>query len=179
MILKRGWLGGETLEIGDFTILSTDFRHIYSNVQPLGLCEMRRSSRVIIGCKSFKSLARSLAAPKKNPNNMVHCSGGDLPSFSATVIYRPDLRLPSLIEEPAQLHLIYETADASRPNNPVPKPSLGHTRKIYVYSLSGDPFGHVAKDERPNLHRDDWRINQFKVCTLTHDPCRLSPAKMN
>jgi hypothetical protein len=109
---------------------------------------------------------------------MVLRSGSELSSSSANIIRSPDLHLLSLTEELAQPPLIYE-AHASRPNDPVPSPSLdGRTRKLNVSTLSSDPYGYGAEDERPNLHRDDGRIRQFKVYTVSYDPCRLSSAKM-
>ena len=83
---------------------------------------------------------------------------------SATLIYRPELCLLLLTEEPAQPQLNYEAADASRPNDLVPSPSIDRR------TLSDDSYGHLAEDERPNLHRDGGSIRQHKVRT-PYDPC--------
>ena len=133
--------------------------------------EVRPCGHRLTVSKALKACQEASRPREWIPNNMVHCSGSELPSFSVTIICCPDLRLLSVTEEPAQPHLIYEAADASRPNNPVPDHFLGGcTRKLRVHALPGDLCGHVAEDERPNFHRDDGRIRQFKVYTLFSIP---------
>jgi hypothetical protein len=91
----------------------------------------------------------------------------------------PDLRLLSLTEEHAQPPLISE-ADASRPNDSVPSPSLDRrTRKLNVSTLSYNLYGYGAEDERPNLYCGDGRMRQFKVCTLSYNPYKHSSTKIN